>query len=218
MSFYKLYDFLRELQQNNSKEWMDENRNRYYEVRDFYIDWLNKMDIKLAEIDPDYTHTPGKKAINRINNNLLYHPNKPIYKDHVGAGLDQEPKQGDFYIHLGTSESFIAGGFYKPKSSLLKSIRQAIDYNGEELLEILNKPGFKKMFGWLIEDGDSLKTAPKGFPQDHKYIELLRKKSFAVQTDLTQKLVTSDDFENHVIQVYKEMLPFRNYLNQAVSV
>ncbi|MFD2828034.1 DUF2461 domain-containing protein [Leeuwenhoekiella polynyae] len=218
MSFYKLYDFLRELQQNNSKEWMDENRNRYYEVRDFYIDWLNKMDIKLAEIDPDYTHTPGKKAINRINNNLLYHPNKPIYKDHFGAGLDQEAKQGDFYIHLGTSESFIAGGFYKPKSSLLKSIRQAIDYNGEELLEILNKPGFKKMFGWLIDDGDSLKTAPKGFSQDHKYIELLRKKSFAVQTDLTQKLVTSDDFENHVLQIYKEMLPFRNYLNQAVSV
>jgi len=218
MSFYKLYDFLRELQQNNSKEWMDENRNRYFEVRDFYIDWLNKMDIKLAEIDPDYTHTPGKKAINRINNNLLYHPNKPIYKDHFGAGLDQETKQGDFYIHLGTSESFIAAGFYKPKSSQLKSIRQAIDYNGEELLEILNKPSFKKMFGWLIDDGDSLKTAPKGFSQDHKYIELLRKKSFAVQTDLTQKLVTGAGFEDHVIKVYKEMLPFRNYLNQAVSV
>ena len=74
------------------------------------------------------------------------------------------------------------------------------------------------MFGWLIDDGDSLKTAPKGFSQEHKYIELLRKKSFAVQTDLTQKLVTSADFEDHVIKVYKEMLPFRNYLNQAVSV
>ncbi|WP_028376681.1 DUF2461 domain-containing protein [Leeuwenhoekiella sp. MAR_2009_132] len=218
MSFYKLYTFLRELQQNNSKEWMDENRNYYFEVRDFYIDWLNKMDIKLAAIDPNYTPTTGKQAINRINNNLLYHPNKPTYKDHFGAGLDQETKQGDFYIHLGTSESFIAGGFYKPKSSILKSIRQAIDYNGDELLDILNKPSFKKVFGALIDDGDSLKTAPKGFSQDDKHIDLLRRKTFAVQHDLTQKLVTGDEFEERVITVYKEMLPFRSYLNEAVSV
>ena len=218
MSFYKLYEFLRNLQKNNSKEWMDEHRDTYYEVRDFYIDWLNKMDLKLAEIDPDYTQTTGKKAINRINNNLLYHPNKPIYKDHFGAGLDQETKQGDFYIHLGTSESFIAGGFYKPKPELLKSIRQAIDYNGDAFLDILNKPGFKKLFGGLIDAGDSLKTAPKGFSQDHKHIELLRKKTFAVQHDLTQKIVTGEDFEDRVIEVYTAMLPFRKYLNQAVSV
>lgn len=197
---------------------MDENRNYYFEVRDFYIDWLNKMDIKLAAIDPNYTPTTGKQAINRINNNLLYHPNKPTYKDHFGAGLDQETKQGDFYIHLGTSESFIAGGFYKPKSSILKSIRQAIDYNGDELLDILNKPSFKNLFGVLIDDGDSLITAPKGFSQDHKHIDLLRRKTFAVQHDLTQKLVTSDEFEERVITVYKEMLPFRAYLNEAVSV
>ena len=218
MSFTGLYEFLRALQKNNSKEWMDDNRKWYHEVRDFYIDWLNQMDLKLAEIDPDYTHTTGKKAINRINNNLLYHPDRPVYKDHFGAGLDQETKQGDFYIHLGISESFIAGGFYKPKSSLLKSIRQAIDYNGEEFVEILEKPSFKKMFGGLIDDGESLQTAPKGFSQDHRFIELLRKKTFAVQHDLTQKLVASGDFDDHVIKVYKELLPFRQYLNQAVSV
>ncbi|WP_442846706.1 DUF2461 domain-containing protein [Leeuwenhoekiella sp. H156] len=218
MSFYKLYDFLRELQKNNSKEWMDEHRSYYHEVRDFYIAWLNQMDMKLADVDPDYHPTTGKKAINRINNNLLYHPNKPIYKDHFGAGLDVAPNHGDFYIHLGTSESFIAGGFYKPKNELLHSIRQALDYNGEEFIEILEKPSFKEKFGSLIDDGDSLKTAPKGFSQEHRYIELLRMKSFAVQYDLTQKIVTGDDFEEIVIDVYKEMLPFRNYLNQAVSV
>ena len=53
MSFTGLYEFLRALQKNNSKEWMDDNRKWYHEVRDFYIDWLNQMDLKLAEIDPD---------------------------------------------------------------------------------------------------------------------------------------------------------------------
>ncbi|MGB5941707.1 MAG: DUF2461 domain-containing protein [Leeuwenhoekiella sp.] len=218
MSFHKLYSFLRELQKNNSKDWMDDHRKEYHEVRDFYIDWLNQMDIKLGKNFKDYNHTTGKKAINRINNNLMFHPDKPVYKDHLGAGLDQEEKQGDFYIHLGTSGSFIAGGFFKSSNKILSSIRDAIDYNGEEFKKIINKASFKKMFGELIDDGDSLKTAPKGFSQDHKHIDLLRRKSFAARHELTQKEVMSDDFDEKVIAIYGEILPFRQYLNKAVSV
>ena len=218
MNFNELYDFLRDLESNNNKEWMDNNRKRYHKVRDQYIEWLDKMNKKLAAIDPDYFDTPGKKAVNRINNNLLYHPNRPIYKDHFGAGLDQRSKQGDFYIHLGTSESFIAGGYWKPGNKILKSIREAIDYNGEEFIKILNKKSFQDTFGGLIETEEKLSTAPKGFSQDHQFIDLLRHKTFAVEHRLTQKEVISDNFEEKVITVYKEMLPFRRYLNQAVTV
>ena len=218
MSFQKLYSFLEELQKNNHKEWMDTHRKSYHELRNWYIDWLDEMNIKLAEIDSQYTDTPGKKAINRINNNLMFHPDKPVYKDHFGAGLDQESKQGDFYIHLGTEESFIAGGYYYPFNKILKRIRAAIDYDGKELLKILNKKSFQKTFGGLIEDPQKLKTAPKGFTQDHPYIELLRYKSFAVQHDLERNEVFKDNFENRVLEIYREMLPFRRYLNKAVSV
>ena len=218
MNFNELYDFLRDLESNNNKEWMDNNRKRYHKVRDQYIEWLDKMNKKLAAIDPDYFDTPGKKAINRINNNLLYHPNRPIYKDHFGAGLDQRSKQGDFYIHLGTSESFIAGGYWKPGNKILKSIREAIDYNGEEFIKILNKKSFQDTFGGLIETEEKLSTAPKGFSQDHQFIDLLRHKTFAVEHRLTQKEVISENFEEKLITVYEEMLPFRRYLNQAVTV
>ncbi len=217
MSFSTLYKFLRKLEKNNNKEWMDANRDEYHQVRDFFIEWLEKMNIKLAEIDPNYYDTPGKKAINRINNNLMFHPNKPVYKDHFGAGLDQESKQGDFYIHLGTTESFVGGGYWHPSSKILKSIRQAIDYNGEELKKIIAKKSFKDMFGGLVLD-DPLKTAPKGFSQEHKHIDLLRRKSFAVTVPITQKEVMRTDFEEKLLKIYKEMLPFRRYLNEAVTV
>ena len=152
MSFYKLYDFLRDLQKNNSKDWMDENRKRYHEIRDWYIQWLDELNVELAKIDDDYNDTPGRKAINRINNNLMFHPNMPVYKDHLGAGMDlsSHGKQGDFYIHLGTQESFIAGGFYKPKKKLLDSLRDAIDYNGADYKRILNKSPLKKRFMSLM--------------------------------------------------------------------
>lgn len=217
MSFHKLFEFLRDLNRNNNKEWMDEHRKEYHEVRDFYIEWLNRMDIKLAKIDPQYSPTTGKQAINRINNNLLFHPNKPVYKDHFGAGLDKEKGKGDFYIHIGINESFIAGGFYRPEKKKLDSIRAAIDYNGDEFKKILNKRSFKEAFGGLMEE-EKLKTAPKGYSQDHEHIELLRNKSFAVMHNFTQKEIMKDDFQDKLIEIYKEMLPFRNYLNHAVTV
>jgi len=196
---------------------MDAHRTDYYKVRDFYIEWLDQLNRQLAAIDDAYFDTPGKKAINRINNNLMFHPNRPIYKDHFGAGLDQRSKQGDFYIELGVNGSYMGGGYWHPSSKILKSIRDAIDYDGERFKEILTKKSFIAQFGGLIED-DVLKTAPKGYSQDHRHIDLLRRKSFAVVHKVSQKEVESPNFTEKVIEVYQELLPFRRYLNQAITV
>jgi uncharacterized protein (TIGR02453 family) len=217
MSFVHLFEFLRKLQKNNNKDWMDLHRKEYYQVRDFFIDWLDKMNDRLAAIDDMYFYTPGKKAINRINNNLLYHPNKPTYKDHFGAGLDQRSKQGDFYIELGVNGSSIGGGYWHPSSKILKSLRDAIDYDGATLVEIIEKKSFHKMFGELVLD-TPLKLAPTGFSVDHKYIKLLKKRSFAASLSLTESDVLNEDFDNKVITIYKELLPFRRYLNKAITV
>lgn len=217
MNFKELFDFLETLNQNNNKEWMDENRKWYHSLRDEYLKWLIQLDGELSEVDPEYYPTPKKKILNRINNNLLYHPNKPVYKDHFGAGLDKRPKTSDFYIHIGINELFLAGGFYKPKSDILKSIRDAIDYDGEVLQAITDNPSFKKTFGGLMEEG-MLKTAPKGYSQEHPHIYLLRYKSFAVMHNLKRKDIYSKDFKLYIKEVYLEMLPFRRYLNKAVTV
>ena len=217
MGFGELFSFLERLHRNNSKEWMDDHRKEYYKVRDFYIEWLDTMNNKLASIDDCYFDTPGKKAINRINNNLMFHPNRPVYKDHFGAGLDQVNKQGDFYIELGVNECYIGGGYWHPSSDLLKRIRNAIDYNGDELKSILKKPSFRKMFGEMVVD-KPLKTGPRGFTVDHPNIELLKRRSFAVVHTLEKSEVMSSEFDSKTIAIYKEMLPFRRYLNEAVTV
>lgn len=217
MSFSHLFDFLKRLQQNNHKDWMDANRKEYYEVRDFFIRWLDTMNHELAQVDPNYFDTSGKKAINRINNNLMFFPNKSVYKDHFGAGLDQLSKQGDFYIEIGLSECFMGGGYWYPNSKLLKSIREAIDYNGEEFVAILNKKSFKNRFGAMLE-AQSLIRPPKGYSEDHPLIHLLKRKSFAAGWQLTRDEVLSPDFDKKVIETYLELLPFRSYLNEAVTV
>ncbi len=217
MDFKNMVLFLKELQANNSKEWMDANRKRYKEVRKDYIHWLDIINALLFTIDNEYYDTPGKRGINRINNNLLFHPNKPIYKDHFGAGLDKRPDTGDFYVEIGIERCMFAGGLWRPDSKVLRSIRDAIDYDGEVLQKILHKQSFKNIFGELYVD-DRLKSAPKGFPKDHQYIELLRNKTFAVVHEFSTEEVFMPDFNTKLINVYKEMLPFRKYLNLAITV
>jgi uncharacterized protein (TIGR02453 family) len=217
MDFRALLDFLWELNRNNSKEWMDNNRTRYIHHRNNFIKWLDDLDRTLAEIDSDYYPTPGRKGINRINNNLMFHPHKPVYKDHFGAGLDKAPNSEDFYIQIGIHESLIAGGIWRPNSKSLQSIREAIDYDGDHFKDILEKKTFHNMFGTLYED-QKLITTPKGFRADHQHIELLRNKTFAVVHTITENEIFSKSFKDHIVSVYTEMLPFRRYLNKAITV
>ncbi|WP_420602225.1 DUF2461 domain-containing protein [Flagellimonas sp.] len=217
MNFQNLFDFLTELQKNNNKEWMDANRKWYRSLREEFIRWLDDLDWTMTQLHNDYFPTPGKRGINRINNNLMFHPHKPVYKDHFGAGLDKAPNSADFYIEIGVKQCLLAGGFWRPEPKTLRSIRDGIDYNGEELQEILDRPSFKKLFGGLYED-EKLTNAPKGFTNDHSHIELLRNKTFAVEHQLSVEDVLRNDFKEKIKKVYLEMLPFRQYLNNAASV
>ena len=196
---------------------MDRHRRTYHQLRNSFIQWLDRLDTRLAQIDPEYYPTPGKAGINRINNNLMFHPNKPVYKDHFGAGLDKAPKSADFYIQIGIRESLLAGGLWRPDPKRLRSVREAIDYNGEAFMEILEKPSFKKLFGSLYED-EKLLTSPKGYSKDHPFIDLIRNKTFAVEHQLREDMIIDPHFDEYIVKVYKEMLPFRRYLNKAITV
>lgn len=217
MSFHQVFNFLRDLNQNNHKDWMDENRKRYEEARDFIIDWANNTMAKIAEADKQFKPITGKKAINRINNNLLYHPDKPVYKDHFGVEMNLSGGPSGFYIQMGLSQNFIGGGIWSPTKDQLEKIRGAIDYNGEELKKIIEKKSFQDTFDGLSEQ-DKLKTAPRDYSQDHKHIDLLRLKRFATMVSITQKEIASDDFDDKVVNYYKEMMPLGRFLNKAVSI
>ena len=217
MNTRKLFDFLRDLDKNNHKAWMDENRDRYHEVKGEFIDFLDKINNRLTETYPDYTSTPGKTAIERINNNLMYHPEKPTYKDHFGATLDKVKKGSDFYVKIGINGCMVGGGMWHPDREELKNIRAAIDYDGEKLQKIIDKKSFKNTFGDIYR-GDSLKTSPQNYSADHPHIDLLRLKSFVIMKDLTQKEVAASDFENKLIEWYGEVQPFFQYLRRAIGV
>ena len=209
-----IFDFLEALSANNSKEWMDANRAWYEEAKSEVVHLFEPILTSLKEVDPRIVQPTARKAINRINNNLMFHPERPTYKNHFGIGFGHGKALADFYIHLGIDETMIAGGLWHPDSERLKKVRTEIDYEGHKLKSALEAEPFSQWFD--LYKGDALKNSPKGYTQDHEYIELLRLKSIAAIRPITRKDVFSENFHGMVVDSYVAILPMIDFLNVAL--
>ncbi|MEZ5007159.1 MAG: DUF2461 domain-containing protein [Chitinophagales bacterium] len=216
MSKQKIYNFLRDLTANNSKEWMDQNRKYYLEAKEIWLDQISLILKRLSIHDPKMGQLEPKKTIMRINTNRRFHPDKPIYKDNF-AFSPSTMNEAAFYIHISPKETFIGGGFHNPDNTILKKIRDAIDYDGDQFKKIIASKEFQDFYGGLPEDPNQLKTSPRGFSEDHKHIDLLNRKSFTGIKPLTQKEFLSDHFIDLVEQSFVTIQPFNAYLQKAVD-
>jgi len=211
-------DFLNELQKNNRKEWMDENKPTYQAVRKNFSKFVTELIEKITVFDPSITGLLAKDCIFRINRDIRFSKDKSPYKTNMGAFIAQggkKTKGAGYYVHLQPGNCFLGGGIYMPQAAELAKIRQEIDYNAHQLKEILDDKTFKSTFGEL--QGDQLKTAPKGYPKDHEHIDLLRFKSFTVFTKFADSEAKQHEFVDWLAGQFKIMQPLNIFLSTAVA-
>lgn len=210
-------DFLSDLKKNNYLEWFHNNRKRYEDARENYELFVQAVIDHISDFDPILKGLEAKSCIFRINRDIRFSNDKTIYKTHLGAFIVQGGKNnGDrfagYYIHIEPGgNSMIAGGAYVPPSQWLKAIREKIDDNGEELVRIINGREFADQFGDI--EGEKLKSAPKGYPKDHPYIEFLKLKSFLATKIIPDNDVTGREFFSIVIKACRAIKPLNDFLN-----
>ena len=160
-----------------------------------------------------------KDVMFRINRDIRFSKNKNPYKENMGAFMapgGRKAEFGGYYVHVQPhDESFVAGGVYMPSPENLKKIRQEIDYNPQELKQLMEAPAFAGLWGGMM--GEQLKTAPKGYPKDHPNIELLRHKSFVVMRKLTDAEMRSEGIVDTLLGYFDLLRPMNAYFNVAVS-
>lgn len=216
MNLSPILSFLQELNTHNSKSWMDKHRDVYEQTKQTRIDEIQKIYDRLATHDPYFETADPSDHIERINNNLLYHPEKPTYKDHFWATILWSKDFG-LYVKVWLTNSFVWAWAHGIWSQKLKQIRKAIDTRGDELKQIIHAPEFVQFYGWLPEDPHALKTAPRWRSTDHPHIDLLRRKEFAVMHPLTQEQITGDSFVDTIEHAYTISQPLLEFLDTATS-
>ncbi len=213
-----ILEFLDDLNRNNNREWFQANRDRYESAREKILFMAELFIREIRKFDNDIPMMDPKESIFRIYRDVRFSPDKRPYKTHFGSYIGRGGFKGNragYYFHIQPGEHYLGGGIWMPPAPILKALRTAIFDQPEEFKSILDDPGFKHYF--KDYDGEKLKTAPKGFPPDFPYIELLRPKSYAFGTNLTDAEVLDEGYVAKAVDLFRELHKMNRFLNEALD-
>jgi uncharacterized protein (TIGR02453 family) len=217
MDFKKLISFLEQLALHNNKDWFDQNRGTYTDLRTDWIQFVQDLIASIQAIDPSIGSIDAKNCIFRINKDVRFSKDKSPYKTNFGAIINKGGKKemtSGYYIHIDPKEIFVAGGSYQPSPELLASVRQELDYNFDEFKGIVEHKNAVKLFGAL--NGEKLSRPPKGYTDDNPAISYLKHKSFIFVKNISTKDLFAKGFEKEVIHAFMEMKPLNDFLNRCL--
>lgn len=210
------YQFLKELKENNNREWFTENKSVYQGAHANLAEFMEGLIVEMKKID-NIENESGKKTLFRIYRDVRFSQNKSPYKTHFGASLTRATRwlRGGYYLHFEPGNTFVACGFWQPNKDDLKLIRDELAHDAKPLRAILEDSNFKKVFGEL--KGEAVKTAPRGFDKEHPNIDLIRHKSFYFEHSFNDVEVLSEDFVFEVTKTFLAIRPFFDYMSEVLT-
>lgn len=214
----EVLNFLTELKQNNTKDWFDMNRDRYEQSKKKVL-FLTEMFIhEIGQFDPEIGNLNPKDCIFRIFRDVRFSNDKTPYKTNMGSYIARGGRKSvgaGYYLHIEPEGSFVGGGSYCPPAEALKAIRTEIFDHPERFKQLIHNESFQKVYAEMYDD--KLRTAPKGYPKDFPEIDLLKYKSYAFTSRLSDSDLTGTQFVEKVVQAFKELAPVNRFLNTAIE-
>ena len=80
----QVMSFLSDLQKNNTRDWMQDNKKVYQKAKEEFNDFVGQLIIGLTEFDPDLSGLEPKQCTFRINRDIRFSKDKSPYKNNFG--------------------------------------------------------------------------------------------------------------------------------------
>jgi uncharacterized protein (TIGR02453 family) len=216
-----LFRFLRELRDNNNREWFEANRERYESVLlEPALEFIEAFAPHLRRISPNFVASTRRSggSLFRIHRDVRFSKDKSPYKAHVGIRFphnDKEVHGPGFYLHIEPRESFLGAGIWHPDSTTLTKIRDAIVDDPGKWKRAAHGKKFIEVYDL---SGESLKRPPTGYDREHPYVDDLKRKDFIGVAALPDRAVTSDDLLPALAGSCRRADGFVHFLCDAVGV
>lgn len=218
MDIQRIYDFLIALERHNDRAWFDEHKEEYLEIKGLFEEFVQTLINRIALFDPSVMVLKPKECTFRIYRDIRFSSDKRPYKTHLGAYINpngrKSPKFG-YYVHLQPGNSFIGGGSIGLPTKLLNKIRAYIYNNVDEYIDIVEDKAFKKYFTRVGED--FLKTAPKGFSKDYKYIDYLRCKEYICSYRVPDSFFINGEYIDQIGEPFMQLKHLGEFINSALE-
>lgn len=219
-----VFTFLRELDANNDREWWEANKDRYIRVirepaKEFIEDFGSRLQALSDHFVAD-TRTNGGSLM-RPYRDTRFSKDKTPYKTNIGIQFRHERGKDvhapGFYVHIEPGQCFAGVGMWRPETKVARQIRNAIADHPDEWKKATRRTAFTDT--WALDPGEEekLKRVPKEFT-DAVYADDTRMKSFIASHRLTQKAVTSPDFDADLARAFKQGGDFTAFLCAAIGL
>ena len=218
----EFFDFLRQLSQNNDRDWFNANKKRYLSaVRDPMLQLISDFAPRLRKISRHFIADPRPVggSLFRIYRDVRFSKNKAPYKTHAAAQFrhkrGKDVHAPGFYLSLAPGEVHAGAGIWHPDSASLKTIRDTLAARPRGWKNAIRGDDFQRTFKL---EGDSLKRAPKGFDPEHPMIEDLKRKDFIAMASFTEADALGEDFLDRFTECCRIAAPMVRYLTKALDL
>jgi uncharacterized protein (TIGR02453 family) len=195
-------DFLRELEDNNDRDWFKANRARYDED---LVRPARALAEGLSQLGPVHFFRPY--------NNTRFRPGPPL-KEHIAFTLGDGPAV--HYVELSLDGLVLGAGLWHPERDQLERFRAAID-DGRRA-GAFERTVAKARDGGLALAEPELKRAPKGYSPGHPRIERLRLKRLALyHRHPLRRWLHTRECDTRVSSELVASRPFVAWLNEHVG-
>jgi uncharacterized protein (TIGR02453 family) len=217
-----LFSFLRELRENNDREWFKANRERYEEaVLEPALEFIADFAPRLREISPHFVADPRPVggSLFRIYRDTRFAKDKSPYKTFTGIQfrheLGRDVHAPGFYLHLEPGQVFAGAGVWHPDAEALGRIRDAIVADPDRWTKVVRERRFAELFRL---EGDALKRPPAGYDSAHPAIDDLKRKDFIAVAPMADRRATSAGLDDELAGMWLTAAPFVHFLCDAVGV
>ncbi len=218
----RIFKFLSDLRENNSREWFNANKKRYErDVKEPLLRFVEDFDERIEAVSPHFIADPRPVggSMFRIYRDVRFSKDKTPYKTNAGLHfrheIGKDAHAPGFYMHIEPGAAFAGGGIWHPDAATLGKIRAAIDTHQSEWKAATTHPDVLKSHEL---GGDTLKRPPRGYDADHPLIDDLKKKDHFASTSYSEDDVTSPDFIDRFTDDCVAISPFVGFLTRSIGL
>ena len=214
-----ILNFLRSLSENNSQNWMKNNKKHYELAKTEFEMLILEIINGISTFDSSIKICPPKELMFKLNRDTRFSndklPYNPSFRAHI-AKNGKLPIPVGYYVNIRPGRIFLGGGLFASMfNDATKSVRDYIIKNPEKFIEVIEADTFKNNF---LVDGEKLKNVPKEYNKDHILADYLKNKSWFIEYKIKDAIfLKANEFIRISISMFKYMKPFNDYLNNALK-
>jgi len=212
----ELFAFLRDLSENNDREWFNANKHRYEnDLLEPALAFIEDFGLRLPAISPHLVADARRQggSLFRIYRDTRFAKDKSPYKTQAGIYFrherSKEAHSPGLYLHLEPRNVFAGGGIWHADPKTAHAVRTAIAKDPDGWAEAKH--------GIELAQGEALKRVPTAFDKGHRHADDLRRRDFAAIRRFTQKEATTAGFLDRYEEACRSFTPLMRFLCRAVG-